>query len=60
MPVAVTAVLQAIQILAPLVEELVAALAKGKLPDFLDALPAEMRSRVHLEAKKALSANGVR
>ena len=51
----VLSVVQAIQILAPLVEELIAALAQGKLPAFVETLPAEMRSRVHLEAKKALS-----
>lgn len=50
----VSALLQALQILEPLIEELVRALVKGETPDFVKTLPDPLRSRVALNAKKTL------
>ena len=50
----VIAVLQALQILAPLVEELVVAFTKGQAPDFVSTLPEPLRSRVALNVRQAL------
>lgn len=46
-------VLQAINALAPLIEELAAYFAGGPEPAFIEALPAQLKSRVALEARKA-------
>lgn len=49
----VTAILRALQILAPLIEEIVNAFRTGKAPDFIQALPSPLASRVALNARKA-------
>jgi len=49
----VAVVLQAIQVLWPLIEELVKALTSGTTPEFLTTLPEPLRSRVALNARKA-------
>ena len=54
MPV-VLGVLQALQILAPLIEELVTSLSNGKTPDFLSALPEPLKSRVALNVREHLN-----
>lgn len=50
---AVGTTLQALTVLAPLVEEVVKALSRGKLPDFVLTLPSPLKSEVALAAKKA-------
>lgn len=50
----VISVLQAAQILAPLIEKLIDALSKGQIPDFVSTLPDPLKSRIALEARKAL------
>ena len=49
----VAAVLQALAILAPLVEELVKSLANGTTPSFVNTLPDPLRSRVALNIREA-------
>lgn len=53
MPIAAT-VLQAIQILAPLIEDLVSAISAGRVDEFLTTIPSPLRSRVALNARKVL------
>lgn len=53
MPV-VQCILQALQILAPLIEELVNSLASGETPDFVSTLPEPLQSRVALNVRQAL------
>ena len=51
-----TLIIQAIEVLAPLIEETVKALSEGRAPEFASQLPDPLRSRVALNAKKALCA----
>lgn len=53
---ALTLIIQAIEVLAPLIEETVKALSEGRAPDFAAHLPDPLASRVALNAKKALCA----
>ena len=46
-------ILKAVEILAPLVEDLVKALSKGEMPAFVTTLPSPLKSEVALAAKKA-------
>ena len=48
----VIAILQALQILAPLVEEVVKAITTGTTPNFLATLPDPLRSRVALNLRE--------
>jgi hypothetical protein len=46
--------LQAIQILWPIVEELVKAIKGGTVAEFITVIPSPLRSRVALNARKVL------
>ena len=50
MPVA----LQALQILWPIVEELIRAIQAGKVEEFVQTIPKPLRSRVALNAREVL------
>jgi hypothetical protein len=47
--------LQAIQILWPIVEELIKAIQGGTVDKFITTIPSPLRSRVALNARKVLS-----
>jgi hypothetical protein len=49
----VSEVAKAVQVLAPLVEQVVTAIRSGETPEFLTSLPDTLRSRVTLELIKA-------
>jgi hypothetical protein len=49
----VSEVAKAVQVLAPLVEQVVTAIRGGETPEFLTSLPDTLRSRVTLELIKA-------
>lgn len=48
-----TNVLKAVEVLAPLVEQVVAHLQGGPKPEFFETLPETMRSEVALKARRA-------
>jgi hypothetical protein len=50
---AVALIIQALQILAPLVEDIVKALSTGKMPDFVSTLPDPQKLRVKVAAHNA-------
>lgn len=47
-------ILRAIEILVPLIEDVVNALRSNQMPDFVRTLPEPSRARVALNARKAL------
>lgn len=46
-------ILKAVEVLAPLIEQVVLYLEGGKKPEFLETLPEVLRSEVALKARRA-------